>query len=146
MSDDATFGMLTGRLHSAHGQSRRTRSDNCIRASRSIHVGEQFDLEILPFRAVLLHQVGVRERCLQIGCEFQAIARRVLGKADDGEVFPRGVDVAAQVGFGVGCRVCRGDIESTREVERCPARPDNACADNCYVANLLIVCHEKTPP
>jgi len=77
MSDDAAFGMLTGRLHGAHGQSGGTRSDNRVWPSRGIHVGEELILEILPFRSVLLHQVGIRERLLQVRCELQMIARRV---------------------------------------------------------------------
>ena len=141
MTDDATFGMLTEGLHRTHSQSGGTRCDNCVRASRCIYVGEELDLEILPFGSVLLHQIGIRDSLLQIRRELQVIARRLLGKSDDGEVFPCGVDVAAQVGFGVGCRVRCGDIETARKVECSPARADDSCAYNCYVSNLSALCH-----
>src|SRR6266850_4273227 len=141
MADDATFGMLTGGLHRTHRQSGGTRCDDRIRPSRRIYVSEKLDLEVLSFGPVLLDKVGIRERLLEVRCELQVIARRVLGKANDGEVFPGGVDVTAQVGFGVGCRIRCGNVETARKVECCPARADDSCSYDCYVANLSAICH-----
>src|SRR5580692_1968954 len=146
MADDATFGMLTGGLHRTHGQSGGTRSDNRIRRSCSIHLCEELYLEILPFGSVLLHQVGICKRLLHVRRELQMIARRVGGKPDGCEVLPCGIDVTAQVALRIGRRIRCDDVETPREVERCPARTDDACAYDCYVLNLLTVCHETSPP
>ena len=35
----------------------------------------------------------------------------------------------------------RYNIETRRELQRCPTRADNSRANDCYVSNLLFLCH-----
>ena len=74
MPGHATFRMLARRLHHAHGQPGGTRRDDRILRGRIVHIREQLYLEVLAFGAVLLNEVGVRQRLLHIGRELQMLA------------------------------------------------------------------------
>src|ERR1700679_1916502 len=73
------------------------------------------------------------------------IARCFRRQPEDGEVFPGGVNVLTQVGFGVGRWIRGDDIESTRKVQGGPACANHSCANDCDSTNWLIQGHRSSP-
>src|SRR5215469_10226489 len=141
MADDAAFGVCTGRLHDAHRQPGGTRRNDRVGWSRRIHISEELNLEVFAFGSVLLDKVSIRERLLRVRRELQMIARRVGREANHCKVLPRRINVLAQVCFRIWRRVRCDDIETTCEVQRCPTRANDSRTNDCYVSNLLILCH-----
>src|ERR1700723_657173 len=70
----AALGMLTARLNDIHGDAGCARSEDRLRRSGFVHLGEDFGFQEGSFRDVLLNKVGLRHRLLHVGSEGQSVA------------------------------------------------------------------------
>ena len=67
MPDHTPLGVARAcRLDLADGQARRTRRDDGIRREDLVEMHVEISLKFDPFRPVLLHQVGVRNRRIEV--------------------------------------------------------------------------------
>ena len=92
MAYHAALGMFTARLNEIHSDAGCTRSEDRVRRSDLVHLGEHFGFQDESFRYVLLDKVGLRHRLLHIGSEGQSVAACTRSKANDGEQLPCLVD------------------------------------------------------
>ena len=98
-------------------------------------------LEVDPLRSVLLDEIDIGERMLQIGRELEVRLRRAGRQAQSLESWPCGLDELSQRSFRIGRDVRRDDLQSSGQKQRAPTRPDHAGANDSDGANGPGVAH-----
>src|SRR5689334_13486998 len=139
MADYAALGvMLTTRLNGIHGDAGCAGSENHLRRSDFVHLGEHLRFQHKSFRYALLNKVRLRHRFLQISGEGQSVAACARSKPNALEYFPRMVDPLAYFGLRVWRGISRDDVKTACEILRRPTRADQARTHDRYVPDLGI--------
>ena len=95
-----------------------------------VEAPEDFCLEVLPLGPVLLHEVGARNRLLQVRVEVQAVLRGTGSEAEPLQGRPVLRHAGAQPVFRAGRRIGGRNVEAVGQEMRGPARADHAGGDD----------------
>src|SRR5882762_4259375 len=101
----STNGIMCGGLNDIHGDTGGARREDRIHGSGGVHFGKQFDLEIRPFRSVLLHKISVGKRASHIRRESQPIARGTRRQANPRQYTPSLLDILPESLLRIRTRV-----------------------------------------
>jgi hypothetical protein len=73
MADEDPLGMATAHLYPSGQQTGRAGSDEDIRRSNGVNLGQQAPLQILTLGCIFLHKVGIGDRLVEISVKAEPL-------------------------------------------------------------------------
>ena len=111
-----------------------------MRGSRPglVHLGEELDFEVGPFRRVFLNEVGFGECPAHTRRERQPLTGCAGRETSPSEYGPGVIDVLAEARFRAGRRIGGDHVEPAGQVVGGPACSDHPRADDGDAANWFV--------